>query len=53
MLAEGAEEVVLKAGDFNHWPPGWKYPVKNTGKIRGVFWGLSSPPKGIVRRGYL
>ncbi len=49
-----SEKVVLKAGDFGYWPPGWKYSVKNTGKIPGVFfWGLSSPPKGIKRREYL
>ena len=48
-----SEKVVLKAGDFGCWPPGWKCSVKNTGKIPSVFWGLSSPPKGIVRREYL
>jgi len=42
-----SEKLYLKAGDFGHWAPGWKYSVKNTGKVPGTFfWGISSPPKG-------
>ena len=46
-----SERLVLKAGDLGYWPPGWKYAVKNTGKIPGAFfWGITSPPKGTVQR---
>jgi len=51
-LREGrANRLLLKAGDMGYWSLGWKYSVKNTGKVPGsFFWGISRPPKGIERR---
>lgn len=51
-LREGtANKLPLKAGDLGYWSLGWKYSVKNTGKVPGTFfWGISRPPKGIERR---
>jgi len=47
-IQEGtANKLLLKAGDMGYWTPGWKYSVKNTGKVPGTFfWGLSKPPQG-------
>ena len=46
-----ANKLHLKAGDMGYWSRGWKYSVKNTGKVPGTFfWGISRPPKGIERR---
>ncbi len=46
-----SEKLVIKAGEFGHWTPGWKYAVKNTGNIPGTFfWGITSPPKGTKTR---
>jgi mannose-6-phosphate isomerase-like protein (cupin superfamily) len=42
-----ANKVLLKAGDLGYWTPGWKYSVKNTGKVPGTyFWGLTIPTGG-------
>jgi len=51
-LREGtANKLLLKAGDMGYWSLGWKYSVKNTGKVPGTFfWGISRPPEGIERR---
>ena len=46
-----ANKLHLKAGDMGYWSIGWKYSVKNTGKIPGTFfWGISRPPRGMERR---
>jgi mannose-6-phosphate isomerase-like protein (cupin superfamily) len=47
-IQEGtANKLLLKAGDMGYWTPGWKYSVKNTGKVPGThFWGLTKPPQG-------
>ena len=51
LQAGTASKVVLKAGDLGYWPPGWKYAVKNTGKVPGTyFWGLTVPTSGAERR---
>ena len=48
-----ANKLNLKAGNLGHWVKGWKYSVKNTGKVPGTFfWGISSPPKGTKTRNY-
>jgi mannose-6-phosphate isomerase-like protein (cupin superfamily) len=48
---KNAEKLIIKEGQCTHYPPGWKYMVKNTGKIPGTFfWGISSPPKGTKPR---
>jgi len=44
-------KLILRPGDLGYWPKGWKYSVKNTGKVPGTFfWGISSPPKGTKSR---
>jgi len=46
-----ANKVLLKAGDLGYWTPGWKYAVKNTGKVPGTFfWGITVPTGGAKRR---
>ena len=46
-----ANKIKLKPGDLGYWTPGWKYSVKNTGKVPGTFfWGITRPPGGIKRR---
>jgi len=46
-----ANKVLLKAGDLGYWTPGWKYAVKNTGKVPGTFfWGITVPTGGVKRR---
>jgi len=45
-----ANKLHLKAGDMGYWSVGWKYSVKNTGKVPGTFfWGISRPPREIER----
>ena len=42
-----ANKVLLKAGDLGYWTPGWKYAVKNTGKVPVTWlWGLTVPTGG-------
>ena len=46
-----ANKVLLKAGDLGYWTPGWKYSVKNTGKVPGTFfWGITRPSVATKRR---
>jgi len=46
-----ANKLHLKAGDMGYWARGWKYSVKNTGKVPGTFfWGISAPPRGMKNR---
>ena len=48
-----ANKLILKAGDLGHWAKGWKYSVRNTGKVPGTFlWGLSSVPEGTKIRDF-
>ncbi len=53
-VREGAaNKLILRAGDLGHWVKGWKYSVKNTGKVPGTFfWGINSPPKRTKTRSY-
>jgi len=46
-----AEKMIAEKGECIHYPPGWKYLVKNTGKVPGTFfWGTSVAPKGTKSR---
>jgi len=46
-----ANKVLLKAGDLGYWTPGWKYAVKNTGKVPVTWlWGLTVPTGGAKPR---
>ena len=46
-----AEKMIIKEGQCVHYPIGWKYMVKNTGKVPGTFfWGMSAAPKGTKPR---
>ena len=48
---KNAENLLVKEGECVHYPPGWKYLVKNTGKVPGTFfWGISAAPKGTKPR---
>jgi len=48
-----ADKLILKAGDLGYWTPGWKYSVKNTGKVPGTFfWGMTSSPEEAKVRDY-
>ena len=48
---KNAERLIIKEGECAHYPPGWKYLVKNTGKVPGTFfWGISAAPKGTKPR---
>ena len=53
-IQEGtANRLALKIGDLGYWTPGWKYSVKNTGKVPGTFfWGITSSLKGTKVRDY-
>jgi len=51
VLVGEANKVLLKAGDLGYWTPGWKYSVKNTGKVPGTFfWGITRPSVATKRR---
>lgn len=52
MVREGkANKLPLKPGNLCLCPKGWKYSVKNTGKVPStLFRGLTSPPKGTKTR---
>jgi len=46
-----ADKLHLKAGDLGYWPKGWKYSVKNTGKMPVTWlWGITRAPKGTKTR---
>jgi len=46
LRSKNAEKLIIKEGECSYHPPGWKYLVKNTGKVPGTFlWGLSAAPK--------
>lgn len=46
-----AEKLIIREGECTHYPPGWKYMIKNTGKVPGTFfWGISAAPKGTKPR---
>ena len=48
---KNAEKLTIKEGECTHYPPSWKYLVKNTGKVPGTFfWGISAAPKGTKPR---
>jgi mannose-6-phosphate isomerase-like protein (cupin superfamily) len=49
--SKNAEKLTIKEGECVHYPQGWKYMVKNTGKVPGTFfWGASAAPKGTKPR---
>jgi mannose-6-phosphate isomerase-like protein (cupin superfamily) len=41
---------VLEKGDCAYYPTGWKYKVRNTGKVPGKFFYVMTSPPGIQRR---
>lgn len=46
LLKKEGPKLSVQAGEVLSYPPGWKYLIKNTGKVPGVyFWGLSAPQK--------
>ncbi|MBA7664617.1 hypothetical protein ES703_72678 [subsurface metagenome] len=48
-----SNKLALKPGDLGYWAKGWKYSVKNTGKVPGTFfWGISSAPEGTKIRDF-
>lgn len=49
--SKNAEKFIIKEGQCTHYPSGWKYMVKNTGKVPGTFfWGASAAPKNTKPR---